>query len=219
MNKGGELMQTLLQDLRYGLRMLARKPGFTVVAIATLALGIGANTAIFSVINGVLLRPLPYPNPNRLVTLWERDTKRGVEQQRVSGPNYLDWREQNTVFSDMGVSPGWSGSEEFNLVLKDITVKVPGSYTSASLFSTLGMKPLLGRPFLPEEDRKGGERVAVLGYDLWQRYFGGETNVIGGTLTVDTYGRREYTIVGVMPPGFRSPGRCELWLPLGWMGV
>src|SRR5438552_8744878 len=119
----------------------------------------------------------------------------------------------------MAVSPGWSGSEEFNLVLQDTTVKVPGSYTSASLFTTLGLKPLLGRPFLPEEDRKGGNRVAVLGYELWQRYFGGDSNVIGRTLTVDTYGRREYTIVGVMPPGFRSPGRCELWLPLGWMGV
>ena len=217
--RGASLGETVLQDVHFGLRMLRKQPGFTTVAVLTLALGIGANTAIFSVINGVLLRPLPYPDPDRLVTLWERDPARGVEEQRVSGPNYLDWRQQNTVLSDMAVSPGWSGSEEFNIVLQDLTVKVPGSYTSASLFSALGMKPLLGRPLLLEEDRKGADRVAVLGYGLWQRYFGGESNVIGRTLTVDTYGRREYTIVGVMPPGFGSPARCELWLPLGWMGV
>src|SRR5436190_2091552 len=217
--RGASLGETTLQDIRFGLRLLRKNPAFTAVAVLTLALGIGANTAIFSVINGVLLKPLPYPDPDRLVTLWERDPKMGIEQQRVSGPNYLDWREQNTVLSDMAVSPGWSGSEQFNIVLQDMTAKVPGSYTSASLFSTLGMKPLLGRPFLPEEDRKGGDRVAVLGYGLWQRYFGGDSNVIGRTLTVDTYGLREYTVVGVMPPGFGVPSRCELWLPLGWMGV
>ena len=217
--RGATFGETTLQDIRFGFRLLRKNPGFTTVAVITLAIGIGANTAIFSIINGVLLKPLAYPEPDRLVTLWERDGKRGVEQQRVSGPNYLDWRAQNTVLSDMAVSPGWSGSEQFNIVLNDITVKVPGSYTSASLFTTLGMKPLLGRPFLPEEDRKEGNRVAVLGYGMWQRYFGGDTNVIGRTLTVDTYGRREYTIVGVMPPGFKSAGQCELWLPLGWMGV
>src|SRR5262249_35218370 len=113
----------------------------------------------------------------------------------------------------------WEGSQEFNLVLRDTTVKVPGSYTSASLFTTFGTKPLIGRTFLPEEDQRGGPRVAVLGYALWQRHFGGDASVIGQTLTVDTYGRREYTIVGIMPPGFGVPSRCELWLPLGWMGV
>src|SRR5213594_674616 len=128
-----------MNDLRYAFRQLAKDPVFTAVAVLTLALGIGANTAIFSVINGVLLKPLPYPEPDRLVMLWERDPKMGIEQQRVSGPNYLDWREQNTVLSDMAVSPGWSGSEQFNIVLQDMTVKVPGSYASASLFTTLGM--------------------------------------------------------------------------------
>jgi putative ABC transport system permease protein len=104
-------------------------------------------------------------------------------------------------------------------VLRDTTTKVRASYTSASLFTTLAKRPLLGRAFLPEEDRKEGNRVAVLGYGLWQRHFGGNSNVIGQTLTVDTYGRRDYTIVGVMPPGFGVPGQCELWLPIGWMGV
>ncbi len=217
--RGVTWLEHLVQDTRYGARMLCKNPGFTAVAVLTLALGIGANTAIFSIINGVLLKPLPYPEPDRLVTLWERSPQRGIEQESVSGPNYLDWRAQNSVLLEMAVSPGWQGSEEFNLVLRDTTIKVPGSYTSASLFSTLGTKPLLGRTFLPDEDRKDGSRVAVLGYGLWQRYFAGDSNVIGGTLTVDTYGRRDYTIVGVMPPGFGVPGRCELWLPLGWMGV
>src|SRR5437867_7943226 len=143
-----------MNDLKFALRQLLKNPGFTGVAVLTLALGIGANTAIFSVINGVLLRPLPYPEPDRLVTLWERSPQRGVEQERVSGPNYLDWSEQNTVLADMAASPGWEGSESFNLVLRDTTAKVHASYTSSSLFTTLGTKPLLGRAFLPEEDRK-----------------------------------------------------------------
>jgi len=208
-----------MNDLRFAFRQLLKNPGFTAVAVLTLALGIGANTAIFSIINGVLLKPLPYPEPDRLVTLWERSPQRGIEQERVSGPNYLDWRAQNTALADLSVSPGWEGAETFNLVLHDTTAKVCASYTSASLFATLGTKPMFGRTFLPEEDRKEGNRAAVLSHGLWQRHFGGDSNVIGRTLTVDTYGRREYTIVGVMPPGFGLPSRCELWLPLGWMGV
>ena len=208
-----------MNDLKFAFRQLLKNPGFTAVAVLTLALGIGANTAIFSVIDGLLLRPLPYPEPDQLVTLWERSPQRGIEQERVSGPNYLDWRAQNTALSDMAVSPGWEGSESFNLVLRDTTAKVQASYTSASLFTTLGTKPLLGRALLPDEDRKEANRATVLSYGLWQRHFGGDSNVIGRTLTLDTYGRREYTIVGVMPPGFGVPSRCELWLPLGWMGV
>src|SRR6058998_2543708 len=180
-----------MNDLKFAFRQLLKNPGFTAVAVFTLALGIGANTAIFSIINAVLLRPLPYPEPDRLVTLWERSPQRGIEQERVSGPNYLDWREQNTVLSELAASPGWDGVENFNLVLRDTTIKVHASYTSASLFTTLGIKPLLGRTFLAEEDHKGGNRVAVLGYGLWQQQFAGVSNVIGQTLTVDTYGRRD----------------------------
>ncbi|MDB6037305.1 MAG: hypothetical protein JWM99_1146 [Verrucomicrobiales bacterium] len=208
-----------MNDLKSALRQLLKNPGFTAVAVLTLALGIGANTAVFSVINGVLLRPLPYPAPDRLVTVWERSPERGVEQDRVSGPNYLDWRAQNTVFSDLAVSPGWDGSTEFNLVLPDSTSKVNGTYASASLFTTLAVSPLFGRTFLPEEDHKEGNRAALLSFALWQSHFGGNSNILGQTLTVDTYGRRNYTIVGVMPPGFGLPSKCDLWLPLGWMGV
>ena len=208
-----------MNDLKFALRQWLKNPGFTAVGLFTLALGIGANTAIFSVVNAVLLRPLPYPQADRLVTLWERSAGRGLEQGLVSGPNFLDWREQSQAFEQMAVSPGWQGSTDFNLVLRDGTAKVHGSYASASLFPALGVKPLLGRAFFPEEDRLKGDRVAVLSHGLWQRHFGGDSNVLGRILTVDTYGRRDYTIVGVMPPGFGLPSRCELWLPLGWMGV
>jgi hypothetical protein len=131
----------LVLDLRLAARQLGRNPGFTAVAALTLALGIGANTAMFSLINGVLLRPLPYPRPHELVTLWERNPQRGIEQERVSGPNYLDWCRQSTRFADLAASAGWVGSDLFNLVLRDGLVKVRASYTSASLFTTLGTKP------------------------------------------------------------------------------
>ncbi len=217
--RGGRWLDDLLRDVRFALRQLALHPGFALAAMLTLAIGIGANTAIFSIINGVLLRPLSYPDADRLVTLWERNPAQGIEQDRVSGPNYLDWRAQSTVFADLAVSPGWEGVENFNLVLSDTTVKVRATYASASLFTTLGTRPLLGRTLLPDEDRKEGPKSVVLGYDLWQRAYGGDSNILGRMLTLDTYGRRDYQIVGVMPPGFGQPGRSELWLPLGWMGV
>jgi MacB-like periplasmic core domain len=212
-------LENLVRDICFGSRQLRKNPAFAAVTVLTLALGIGANTAIFSIIHGVLLKPLRYPEPDRLVTLWERSPNRGIEQERASGPNYLDWREQNTVLSDLAVSPGWEGSESFNLVLRDGTARVRASYASASLFTTVGTKPLLGRTFFREEDQREGNRVAVLGYGLWQRHFAGDANVIGQTLTMDSYGLCEYTIVGVMPPGFGQPSGCELWLPIGWMGV
>jgi predicted permease len=208
-----------MSDLKFAFRQLVKSPGFSVVAILILAVGIGANTAIFSVINGLLLKPLPYPKSGQLVALWESDPRRGIEQEGVSGPNYLDWRAQNTVFSDIAACPGWEGSESFNLVLGDTTAKVRATYTSAALFTTLGTKPLLGRTLLPDEDLSQGNRSAVLSYGLWQQYFGGSSNIVGQTLSVDTYGRRDYTIVGVMPLGFGVPSGCELWLPIGWMGV
>src|SRR5687767_8781785 len=140
-----------MNDLRFAIRQLLKHPGFAVVAVFTLALGIGANSAIFSVVNAVLLRPLPYPEADRIVTLWERSRGRGLEEGLVSGPNFLDWRQQNTTLDEMAVSPGWQGSTEFNLVLADGTTKVQGTYTSASLFSTFRIQPLLGRTLLPEE--------------------------------------------------------------------
>jgi predicted permease len=208
-----------MNDLRYAFRQLAKSPAFTAVAVLTLALGIGANTAIFSVVNGVLLRPLPYRDPNRLVMLWEQSPRKSLEQEKVSGPDYLDWREQSRVFESMAFWPGWLGADEFNLLAADGVEKIKAVYASSSLFTVLGVKPRLGRGFLPEEDQWQGNRVAILSHELWQRRFAGDPNILGRTLTLDTYGRRDYTIVGVMPPGFRFPDRCELWLPAGWMGV
>src|SRR3989442_795286 len=134
-----------MNDFRFAFRQLLKHPGFTAVAVLTLALGIGANTAIFSVINGVMLKPLPYPEPDQLVTLWERSPQRGIEQERVSGPNFLDWRAQTTALADMAGSPGWEGSESFNLVLREPPAKVASSYKSARLFTPPGAKHMVGR--------------------------------------------------------------------------
>lgn len=209
-------MGMFIQDLRYGFRVLTKNPGFTIVAVLTLALGIGANTAIFSVIKTVLLEPLPYPDPDKLVMLWERSSLRGFEQEKVTGPDFIDWRRQNSVFQGMAF---WFGAGEFNLVSGEGTEKVKAVYTSSGLFPVLGVKPLLGRTFLPEEDQWQGNRVAVISHELWQSRFGADSHVLGRTLTLDTYGRGVYTIVGVMPRGFRFPSESELWLPAGWMGV
>jgi putative ABC transport system permease protein len=211
-------MGALVQDLRYGLRVLTKNAGFTTVAVLTLALGIGGNTAIFSVVNAVLLRPLPYPDPSRLVMLWERNLARGFDQEKVTGPDFIDWR-RNHVFEAMAFWPGWLGATEFNLVSAEGVEKVKAVYASSDLFAVLGVKPLLGRTFVAEEDQWQGNRVTVISHELWQSRFGGDPNVLGRSVTLDSYGRRVYTIVGVMPPGFRFPGECKLWLPVGWMGI
>lgn len=207
-----------MNDFKIAFRQLLKNRGFSAIAIVTLALGAGANAAIFSIVHGVLLKPLPYPNPGQLVTVWESSPERGIEQERVTGPDYLDWRAQNTVFSDMAVSPGWDTSD-FKLLLPERVVTVPGKYTSSSYFTILGDTPLLGRTFLPEEDQRQGNAVAILSYSVWQQYFEGDTNILGRTLKVDNFGRRDYTIVGVMRPNFGAPLRGQVWLPLGWMGV
>ncbi|HEY9231340.1 MAG TPA: ABC transporter permease [Blastocatellia bacterium] len=213
-------MENLWQDLRYGARMLLKTPGLTLIAVLTLALGIGANAMIFSVINGVLLKPLPFAEPQRLVMLWERKlpdaASRGFEQEFVSPPDFADWQEQQQSFSHLAF---WTGDSEFNLVTIDGSEKVRCSYVASTLFPALGVQPFKGRTPLPEEDQKQGNRVAVIGYEFWRQRFGGDENALGQTVTLDTYGRRDYTIVGVMPPGFQFPGKTEIWLPAGWNGL
>jgi putative ABC transport system permease protein len=209
-------MQTLLQDLRYGVRMLLKKPGFTLIAVLTLALGIGANAAIFSVVNAVLLRPLPFDQPERIVRLWEGNPRRNIEQQLVAPPHLEQWRGQSSSFENIGY---WTGNGEFNLVTAEGSEKARCAYVSSDLFSTLRVKPLVGRTFLPEEDKLEGNTAAILSYEYWQRRFAADPQVIGRTLTVDTFGRRVYTMVGVMPPGFRFPNQTEIWLPVGWDGI
>jgi putative ABC transport system permease protein len=210
------MITDLWQDLRYGARMLRKQPGFASIAALTLALGIGANTAIFSIINGVLLQPLPYVEPERLVTLWERHPQKGMEQELVTPPDFTDWQAQQRVFSQLAF---WTGDTELNLVQTEGLEKIRASYVASSLFPALGVRPLLGRAFLPEEDQREGNQVAVISYEFCRRRFAGCENALGQIVTFDTYNRRSYSIVGVMPPGFQFPGRSEVWLPAGWNGI
>jgi len=206
----------MYQDLRYGARALLKTPGFSFIAIMTLALGIGANTAIFSVINGVLLKPLPYQEPERLVMLWESCPNKGMNQEMVTPPDLADWQAQQHVFEQLA---SWTGDSELNLVQSEGSEKIRASYVSSNLFSTLGVSPLKGRAFLPEEDQKEGNRVAVISYEFWQQRFGGNENALGQSITFNTSGKRDYTIVGVMPRGFQFPGKSQVWLPAGWNGL
>ncbi len=172
---GAEMLELLLKDLRYGFRMLRRKPGFALVAIMTLALGIGANTAIFSVVNAVLLRPLPYPEPERLVSVYESLPQGGLGS--VSAPNLLDRRAQSDVFT--GIAAYQYG--DFNLQEEQQPVRAVGAYVSSNFFEVLGATPQAGRAFSEGEDKAGSERVVVLSDRLWRRNYGADPGVVGGT--------------------------------------
>jgi putative ABC transport system permease protein len=208
---GDTPMNTLIADLRYGLRILGKNPGFTVVALLTLALGIGANTAIFSVLDAVLLRPLPYSEPQQLVKLWSRFTGIGLanDQNDVSAPEFRDFQQLNQSFSDIAAINGGT----FNIGLQGSPERVVGATVSPSLFHILGVQPSLGRTFLPEEGRPGHDHEVLLGYGLWKRAFGARPDVIGSTIRVDAV---PMTVVGVMPAGFDYPGQSEIWGPLAF---
>ena len=198
------------QDLRYGLRTLVKNPGFTIVAVIALALGIGANSAIFSVVNTVLLRPLPYKNPDQLVMVWEDDTKGGYPRDTPAVGNYIDWRDQNQVFESMAAMADLS----VNMTGSGEPERISGQLVSANLFSLLGVEPQLGRAFLPEEDQPNGNCVVTLSHGLWQRRFGSDKNIIGKALTLNG---GSCTVVGVMPPTFQFPNReTELWTPIAF---
>src|SRR5256714_11043325 len=156
-------IESFVQDVRYGLRMLAKNPGFTTVAVIALALGIGANTAIFSVVNTVLLRPLPYKAPERLVMVWEENSKQGYPQDTPAAANYVDWRDQNHVFAAMAAITEIS----FNLTGIGDPERIDGQRVSASLFPLLGVEPQLGRAFRPEEDKPGANQVVIMSHGLW----------------------------------------------------
>ena len=202
------LIEELWQDLRYALRMIRRSPGFTAVAVLALGIGIGANTAIFSVVDAVLLRPLPFPQPGRLVMAWENKPALGIRKNVVSFPNYQDWRDQNRVFES--ISP--LKSTAVTLTGDQEAAMFEGAVVSASLFPMLGTKPIAGRVFLPEEDRPGANRVVVMSRSLWQNRFGADTTVVGRELLLDD---KSYTVVGIVPdlklPSFMKP---LIWLPL-----
>ncbi len=186
-------MDNLIKDIRFGIRMLLAKPGFTVAAILTLALGIGANTAIFSIVEAVLLRPLPYKEPDRIVAVWETDLGKGGERWRVAPANYFDWREQSAAFEEMALL----GASSLNLTGAGEPEQLLGVRVSAGYFAVLGVEPVIGRSFLPEEDAPGKGQVVILSHGLWQRRFGSDPDIAGKTVTMDG---NIYTIVGVMPP-------------------
>ncbi|HEY0724942.1 MAG TPA: ABC transporter permease, partial [Pyrinomonadaceae bacterium] len=202
------LLADFLHDLRYAIRLQRKNPGFTIVAVIALALGIGANTAIFSVVNTVLLQPLPYKDPERLVMVWEEATKAGYPQDTPTAANYVDWRDQNQSFEGMAAIDETS----FNLTGSGDPERLEGRRVSTSLFPLLGVEPQLGRVFSAAEDQPGSERVVLLSYALWQRRFGGDTGIVGKTLTLNGAG---YTVVGVMPARFQFPTRDdEAWVPI-----
>src|SRR5579864_4683287 len=192
-------MGTLLQDVRYGLRMLIKKPTFTIVAVLTLALGVGANTAIFSIVNAVLLRPLPYPDPDRLVRIFFNEPGVGLRDVRFSKPELDDLLTQSGVFED--VSPIFEGSED--LTGAGQPERVEGVNGSFSYFSMLGVTPQLGRLFGPQDFAPGFAAEAVISDGLWHRAYGANPNVVGRILRLDN---DPLTIIGVLPPGFRHPG-------------
>ena len=204
--RGGRWLDDLLTDVRYALRWLMRSPGFTTVAVLTLALGIGATTAIFAVLNAVLLEPLPYPESDRLAVIYGQHQERGIRGSNISMPDYLSWKEQMKSFEKLGIFQ-WNSS---TISGEGQAERVSGADVSADLFSVLGVSPLLGRGITAEE-QKTDQRVVVIGYGLWQRRFGGEQTVLGRPLIVNG---QSYTIIGVMPQRFQFPYNGEVWTPM-----
>jgi predicted permease len=201
-DRGIGWLDTLAQDLRFAARMLARSPGFTAIAILTLALGIGGNTAIFSIVNGVLLNPLPFPQPDQLVSVHE--SKPNFDKGAISYPNFLDWRKENRSFSAMAVGRRWS----FNLTGRGDAEQLNANFISSGYFAVLGVRPLMGREFNTVEDRPGAAPVALISEGLWRRKFDAAPNILGQTITLDG---KNFSIVGVIPaslhlniPGFRD---------------
>jgi predicted permease len=203
-------METLWQDIRFGFRQLLSKPGFALIAVLSLALGIGANTAIFSLVDAVLLRPLPFHDPDRLVMVWEDATKIGFPRNTPAPANYADWRSQNQVFEDMAAITGRS----YNLADEGEPEKIDAQAVTANFFPLLGVKPELGRSFTQEEDQPGRNRVALISYGLWQRRFGGDPALVGKETLLDG---EKSTIIGVMPPGFQFMAKeTGLWVPVAF---
>lgn len=209
-------MTSLMQDVRYALRMLRKSPGFTAVVLLVLMIGIGANIAIFSVVNTVLLRPLPYRDPGRLVRVWEQLPGIGYGQVGTATGEYLDYQSQNRVFSGIA---GYK-NDTVNLTGSGQPERVPITRATANLFPVLGVEPMLGRTYSADEDRPGGPKVAVLSYGLWQRRFGADRKIVGHTIALDG---QPYAVIGVMPRSFQFPyatlpysDQAELWVPVAF---
>jgi putative ABC transport system permease protein len=202
---GWAALEAWAADVKYAFRSLQKNPGFTAVAVLTLMLGIGASTAVFSVVHAVLLRPLPYPDAGRLAMIWEKREHRGEDRVVVSYPIFQDWKRQSGSFEQMGVYVGDSVRTTEN----GEPTYIDGAMFSAGTFRALGVQPRIGRTFLPEEERRNGPKVMVLSHELWQR-LGGDRKLVGKTVQFD---RETYTITGIMPKGFAFPSTAEYWVP------
>jgi putative ABC transport system permease protein len=206
---GSRWIEEIWLDLRYGARMLAKNPGFTIVAVLTLALGIGANTTIFSVVNALLLRPYPYKDQDRLVWLWETKLPE-IPRSSPSPANFLDWQKQNTVFEQLEAI----NVKDYNLIGDGNPERIRGMVITHGFLSMLGVRPQIGRDFFPDEDRPGHGNVAIFSHELWQRRFGGDPNILNRKIMLDD---RQFTVIGVMPP---SSGlnlrRTEVWTPIAF---
>src|SRR5574341_1116703 len=200
-NRRKNMIADLWQDLRFGARMLMKQPGLSLIAVFTLALGIGANTAMFSVVNAVLLRPLPFPEPERLMLV------AGNGVNNFTAPDFRDVATQNRSFEQLGAY----STVTFNLAGGSIPERINGARVSASLLPTLGVQPLYGRNLTTEEDREGGEKVVLLSHRVWQRQFGADPGVVGRTVKLD---EQSHTVIGVLPPGLNFPADKELFVPL-----
>src|SRR6185503_16221904 len=204
--RGLPIVETLLQDIRYGLRMLRKNPGFAVGAVFTLALGIGANTTMFSVINAVLLRPLPYHESERLV--WMTESGDEVANRWLSFPNFVDWRDRNDVFESMSTIRGWS----LTMTGLDQPLNLNARMVAADYFKVMGVAPLMGRDFTPGDDKPGANPITILSYGFWQNQFAGDPEIVGKSITLED---RPYTVIGVMPQNFYHQGPPPLWLLIG----
>ncbi|HVI73192.1 MAG TPA: ABC transporter permease, partial [Pyrinomonadaceae bacterium] len=202
--KGGGFMETVWQDLRYSARMLFKHRGFTIIAVLTLSLGIGANTAIFSIVNAVLLRPFPYQSPEQLVIVGE-----GVSGGSVSYPNFVDWRDDRNVFESASAV---RSNESYNFSGAGEPERLQGRLVSAGFLTLLGVKPLIGRDFLPEDNRPGAAPAVMLSYGFWSRNFGNDPNIIGKTITVNN---QSYTVIAVTPQDFEFGLPADVTIPIG----
>ena len=207
-------MQALLADVRHALRLFSKAPFWALSVAGTLALGIGAVTAMFTVGNAVLLRPLPYRQPERLVVLWTRNPQKGLEQDRVTLADFADWRARTHIFDEIGYSFLWPGSRS-TVVRTASSASVHSAMVTSAWLRALGVPPLRGRIFTPDEDRRGASLAALISDRFWQQQFARDPAVIGRTLVVDSYSLKNYQIVGVMPPGLQFPRETDVWLSLG----
>ena len=202
-------MEAIWKDLQHSLRTLRKNPGFAIVAVAVLSLGIGANAAIFSVVNAVLLRPLPYEDSERIVRVFENNSSKGWDDFMVSPPNFIDWRDQNQAFESVAAFR----TAPLNLAGGLEPERIPGARVSQNLFESLRVRPFLGRTFSSDEDQPGGDRVIIISYGLWMRRFGGDESVINQTVLVNG---KSSIVIGVMPPGIQFPAQTEAWVPMAF---